>query len=268
MQVRAARRWCWTPRWAACRRLGVGAARGREDHAGVRLRPRRARVERARPRTPRRPAGHERAARAPFQRRHPGPLCGGGHSLGGLYAQLYADRYPQDVAGVASVESSHPQQFDRLPGGQQIYERTRQLFAVAPVLTWSGVVRMFDLSPPPSSLPPEQRDQVAAWACSTRHAPATAAEFRATPDTTAQADAVGGLGDRPLAVIRAGRSDADLASPGRRNSPHCRRTAATGSSTEQPTAPLWTTPVSRSRPLRRSSRRGGRRRSYGHPKTR
>jgi pimeloyl-ACP methyl ester carboxylesterase len=136
----------------------------------------------------------------------PGPYVMVGHSLGGLYAQLYADRYPEEVVGVVLIESSHPQQFARLPGGQQIFERTRRLFAVAPVLTWTGAVRVFDLSPPPSGLPPEQRDQVAAWAGSTRHVTATAEEFRATPDTTAQVGAIGGLGDTPLAVVSAGNS--------------------------------------------------------------
>lgn len=137
----------------------------------------------------------------------PGPYVVVGHSLGGLYAQLYADRYREEVAGVVLVESSHPQQFSRLPDGQQLYERTRRLFAVAPFLSGIGVVRLFDLSPPPSGLPPEQRDQVAAWAGSTRHATATAEEFRAILDTMAQVSAVGRLGTTPLAVVTAGESD-------------------------------------------------------------
>lgn len=33
-----------------------------------------------------------------------------GHSLGGLYMQLYARRYPQDVAGLVLVDSTHPEQ--------------------------------------------------------------------------------------------------------------------------------------------------------------
>jgi pimeloyl-ACP methyl ester carboxylesterase len=33
-----------------------------------------------------------------------------GHSLGGLYATLYADRYPHDVAGIVLVEPSFAQQ--------------------------------------------------------------------------------------------------------------------------------------------------------------
>lgn len=34
-----------------------------------------------------------------------------GHSLGGLYMQLFARRYPEDVAGLVLVDSTHPNQF-------------------------------------------------------------------------------------------------------------------------------------------------------------
>lgn len=35
-----------------------------------------------------------------------------GHSLGGLYMQLYARRYPQEVAGLVLVDSTHPEQLE------------------------------------------------------------------------------------------------------------------------------------------------------------
>jgi pimeloyl-ACP methyl ester carboxylesterase len=35
-----------------------------------------------------------------------------GHSLGGLYAQLYARRYNREVAGLVLVDSTHPRQFE------------------------------------------------------------------------------------------------------------------------------------------------------------
>ena len=41
-----------------------------------------------------------------------GPYVLVGHSFGGLYAQTYAARYPEEVAGVALIESSHPEQFN------------------------------------------------------------------------------------------------------------------------------------------------------------
>jgi pimeloyl-ACP methyl ester carboxylesterase len=37
-----------------------------------------------------------------------------GHSLGGVYARMYASRFPKDVAGMVLVESSHEDQVERL----------------------------------------------------------------------------------------------------------------------------------------------------------
>jgi len=37
-----------------------------------------------------------------------------GHSLGGLYVNLFARAYPSEVAGVVLVDSSHPEQFELL----------------------------------------------------------------------------------------------------------------------------------------------------------
>jgi pimeloyl-ACP methyl ester carboxylesterase len=44
-----------------------------------------------------------------------GPYVLAGHSYGGLYARMYAARYPEEVAGVVMVDSSHPEQFTRSP---------------------------------------------------------------------------------------------------------------------------------------------------------
>ena len=52
-----------------------------------------------------------------------GPYVLVGHSFGGLYMQTYAARYPEEVAGVALIESSHPEQFSRLPEARNSYEQ-------------------------------------------------------------------------------------------------------------------------------------------------
>jgi pimeloyl-ACP methyl ester carboxylesterase len=89
-----------------------------------------------------------------------GPYVLVGHSYGGgLYVRMYAARYPAEVAGVVLVDSSHPEQYARLPEGQENYERSKQLFAGAPLLARLGVIRLFDLNPAPPSLPPRQRAQ-------------------------------------------------------------------------------------------------------------
>jgi pimeloyl-ACP methyl ester carboxylesterase len=78
-----------------------------------------------------------------------GPYVLVGHSYGGLYTQTYAARYREEVAGVALVESSHPEQFSRLPVARDSYEQTKRLYAVASLLARIGVVRLFNLSPAP-----------------------------------------------------------------------------------------------------------------------
>ena len=133
-----------------------------------------------------------------------GPYVLVGHSFGGLYMQTYAARYPDEVAGVVLVDSSHPEQFDRLPEGQENYEQAQRLYAVASLLARLGVVRLFDLIPAPPELPQRQRAQIAALNPSTRQVSTTAQEFRATPQTTAQTRSLRSLGDKPLAVVSAG----------------------------------------------------------------
>ena len=133
-----------------------------------------------------------------------GPYVLVGHSYGGLYSQTYAARYPDEVAGVALVESSHPEQFSRLPEARDSYDETKRLYAVASLLARIGVVRLFGLSPAPPELPQHQRAQIAALNPSTRQVSTTAQEFHATPQTTAKARSLRSLGDKPLAVVSAG----------------------------------------------------------------
>jgi pimeloyl-ACP methyl ester carboxylesterase len=133
-----------------------------------------------------------------------GPYVLVGHSFGGLYMQTYAARYPEEVAGVALIESSHPEQFSRLPEARNSYEQITLLYTVASLLAPIGVVRLFNLSPAPPELPHQQRAQIAALNPSTRQVSTTAQEFRATPQSTAQARSLRSLGDKPLAVVSAG----------------------------------------------------------------
>jgi pimeloyl-ACP methyl ester carboxylesterase len=138
-----------------------------------------------------------------------GPYVLAGHSYGGLYARMYAARYPQEAAGVVLVDSSHPEQFTRSPEERAMYQRTRRQAAIVPLLARLGVMRLLDVFPAHPDLPPHQRAQVAAFNSSTRHLVATAEEFSATPQTTAQVCSAGSLGDKPLAVVSAGQQPSD-----------------------------------------------------------
>lgn len=44
-----------------------------------------------------------------------GPYVLVGHSIGGAYVRLYAHKYPDEVAGMVLVDSSHEDQFERYP---------------------------------------------------------------------------------------------------------------------------------------------------------
>ena len=68
-------------------------------------------------------SGQARDASAMVQQLHvllgkagvPGPYILMGHSLGGLLIRLFASLYPEEVAGLVFLDSSHPEQNERLP---------------------------------------------------------------------------------------------------------------------------------------------------------
>jgi pimeloyl-ACP methyl ester carboxylesterase len=137
-----------------------------------------------------------------------GPCVLVGHSFGGLYAQTYAARYPDEVAGVSLVESSHPEQFSYRPVARDSYEPQKQIFAVTSLLARIGVVRLlYMLIPAPPELPQQQRAQIDALSPSTRQVSTNALELRATPQTTTQTRSLRSLGDKPLAVVSAGTQE-------------------------------------------------------------
>src|SRR5215213_6497631 len=99
-----------------------------------------------------------------------GPYVLVGHSFGGMYMQTYANRYPDEVAGVALVDSStDPDQFSQRPEAQDSNEPQKQTTAVVPKLERFGVslparlgiVRLLSMLDPSSpELPQQQRAQI------------------------------------------------------------------------------------------------------------
>lgn len=64
----------------------------------------------------------------------PGPYVLAGHSVGGPYALVYAAMYPKQVAGMALIDSSSPEQFE-LPAYPRFYSAWRRVGAVLPSLS-------------------------------------------------------------------------------------------------------------------------------------
>ena len=141
-----------------------------------------------------------------------GPYMLVGHSFGGMYMQTYAARYPDEVAGVALVDSStDPDQFSQRPEGRESYKPQKQSYAVVPLLVRLGVslparlgvVRLLSkLDPASPELPPQQREQIDALTPSTRQWSTSALEFLA-PTQTLRLGSSGSLGNTPLAVVSA-----------------------------------------------------------------
>jgi len=137
-----------------------------------------------------------------------GPYVLVGHSFGGLYMQTYAARYPDEVAGVALVDSSQPDQFSQRPEARDSNEPQNQIFDVASLAARLGIVRLVSkLAPAPPELLQHQRAQIDALSPSTRQVSTTALEFRATPQSATQARSLRSLGNKPLAVVSAGTQD-------------------------------------------------------------
>ncbi|RJQ83060.1 alpha/beta fold hydrolase [Amycolatopsis panacis] len=61
----------------------------------------------------------------------PGPFVLVGHSLGGLYARLYAKRFPGEVTGLVLLDPTHEALLDHLPA-----EEARQLAEPNPILDY------------------------------------------------------------------------------------------------------------------------------------
>ena len=105
-----------------------------------------------------------------------GPYVLVGHSLGGLYAILYANQYPKDSVGMVLVDASHPDQDARAAAlrGPELTKRNHdelmqneegadidQLFAQVRAEHWHSNIPLYVLAkghvrPPPSGWTSEQ----------------------------------------------------------------------------------------------------------------
>jgi pimeloyl-ACP methyl ester carboxylesterase len=130
-----------------------------------------------------------------------GPYVLAGHSTGGTYALVYAAQYPQQVAGVALIDSATPYQFD-LPDYPGFYSVWRRASALLPSLSRAGFGRLV-LDTGFATLPPDARDQARKFAATPRELRANNAEFAELRTVFDQAQALTSLGGKPLGVVSA-----------------------------------------------------------------
>jgi pimeloyl-ACP methyl ester carboxylesterase len=137
----------------------------------------------------------------------PGPYVLVGWSFGGLVVRVFAGQYPDEVAGLVLVDSSHPDQWTRSAASQARYEMLGRLYAAAPFLARIGVVRLMGLFGPDSGLPAPYGQALNASLAAAKDMDTQAAEFAAFPRTSAQVHASPVRGDLPLYVLTATKHD-------------------------------------------------------------
>ena len=132
-----------------------------------------------------------------------GPYLLVGHSLGGLTAQLFAYEYSDEVVGAVLVDSLNPGNVPR--NSTTVRTRDRSTFSadsVLPLLARIGIMR-FSVRPlgfiPPLS--PEVEKAKLAFLSRPVYFQTLQDEYRAFPESLAQASAVQTLGSLPLIVL-------------------------------------------------------------------
>jgi pimeloyl-ACP methyl ester carboxylesterase len=135
-----------------------------------------------------------------------------GHSKGGLFARQYAASYPDEVAGLVLLDSSHPEQFERHPAMQAETDAFLRQSRPFPLLARLGLFRLatalgfhFDFG----GMPPRERAQMVAAFASPEYWATSRADMAASPALFGEAQALPPLGDLPLVVISAGTGTAD-----------------------------------------------------------
>ena len=115
----------------------------------------------------------------------PGPYVLAGHSLGGAYVLGFAEQFPEQVAGVALVDSMSPDQFTMVPSYGRFYDRLHRVSGLLPSVARLGVGRIVGYG--------------------AREARGFRDEVAEIPDTLKQARALESIGSKPLIVITAGQ---------------------------------------------------------------
>ena len=139
-----------------------------------------------------------------------GPYVLVGHSAGGLYTRIFADRRPDLVAGMVLLDSAHPDAFIRDPMEFKEFLDYRDVQSSFSALARLGLWRAyFDLGGELdfTGLPAERRREMAKlWSSAAQHS-SQRDENTTGLITREQVRSLGGLGALPLAVITAGSSD-------------------------------------------------------------
>jgi pimeloyl-ACP methyl ester carboxylesterase len=131
-----------------------------------------------------------------------GPYVLAGHSSGGVYVQVFAAQYPDEVAGLVLLDSQPPDAIANLPGYAGEYDAIRRSTALFPSVARLGVGRLAYPSAA-SGLPSEAWAEARALLSTARHNRGYRDAAVGLEAALTQAQALTGLGDKPLIVVTA-----------------------------------------------------------------
>jgi pimeloyl-ACP methyl ester carboxylesterase len=131
-----------------------------------------------------------------------GPYVLAGHSSGGVYVQIFAAQYPEEVAGVVLLDSQPADAFTDLPGYAGFYDAFRKATGLAPSVARLGGMRLL-YTWAATGLPPEARAEERAFWSTASHNRSMRDEVVGLKAALTQAQALETLGDKPLIVVTA-----------------------------------------------------------------
>jgi pimeloyl-ACP methyl ester carboxylesterase len=138
-----------------------------------------------------------------------GPYLLVGHSLGAFYVRTFAERHPDQTAGIVLLDPAHEQQLERLPAeAVSEFEEAGQMFRWAARLARLGLFRLSNPQQDATGdLPDVAARQIVTVSAAARYWQTAGAEVDAFE--TLAAAPPHALGDLPVTIISAGRDVPD-----------------------------------------------------------
>jgi pimeloyl-ACP methyl ester carboxylesterase len=140
-----------------------------------------------------------------------GPYILVGHSLGGLTVRMFADQYPDEVAGMVLIEATNPDAWKRMgiPEGVGV---DRNQLAIGVFLAHFGIFRLgplpaYSIDP---DLPPQQRLELQAFFNSVKSLETVRDGNDSFSSALDQVRHSSGLGNKPLAIVLGSKGDGSI----------------------------------------------------------
>ena len=137
-----------------------------------------------------------------------------GHSFGGLYVRMYAEMYPDEVAGMVFIEGTLPDGLKAL-GKPDVMPNAPDagMMDATPFISRLGILRLMKFPPTDPDLPEPQRNALQAYLSSTKLAESLKRQYHLFPTLLVQVRPLyeaGSLGDIPVAVVLGSEGDGGI----------------------------------------------------------